>query len=281
MPGGVPRSKKSVAVTLGNTRKRLPTLGANGSEPFSDNLMQSAMVCRYAGSNKGYPVIESHNPLSLDTPYGIGEIKFSLIVDTLASRNIQFIVEFGSGLSTARLAIQYPYANIVSIEQEKEFLIQTNKILIKYDVKNVDTFLCDLKRYKVGPRSYLTYDLSTAILPKEIDFVLIDGPVEAITLRGREAILYMIFSRLKVGSIIALDDYHRKSARNVVCNWLNSYRGNLKVFKESDDLLLLEKIGQQDIPCLPGMRSLYDNWAVNIQLGLMSVKRFLAFLVRH
>src|SRR5215211_4137704 len=55
--------------------------------------------------------------LNLDAPWSIGEQSFAKIVETI-EQNARpgRIVEFGSGLSSIRLALAFPYAAIVSIE---------------------------------------------------------------------------------------------------------------------------------------------------------------------
>ena len=213
--------------------------------------------------------------ISLDIPWGIGEAKYGKIFCALSSRKIERIVEFGSGVSTVRLGKDFPDAEIISVEHSKQFHKQTVELLEAHSVLNARVLYCPLTRCCVGIRSYLSYDLDINQLEDGIDFVLIDGPPESQTLRGREAPLYMIFPLIKIGSLIALDDYHRDSAKAVVQNWLGSYKDKLRIVEEYEDIVLLEKTGRQDRPAYFGIHCLMDNCYVNIRLGIRYVKKFI------
>lgn len=218
--------------------------------------------------------------LNLDTPCGVGEKKYTQILDELSSRNIERILEFGSGVSTARLSENFPDAKIVSVEDHADFYKRTAELL-KDNVSNASVLHCPLTWQNIGVRSYLTYSLDTNFLDREIDFVFIDGPVEAETLRGREAPLYMAFPFIKVGGIIVLDDYHRQSAKAAVRNWLKSYRANLKIIKEYEDIVILEKCGHQTKPTWPDLYSIMDNWYAGMKFGIKAVKRFFISLIKN
>jgi predicted O-methyltransferase YrrM len=204
--------------------------------------------------------------LSLNTPWAIGENKYDRILQVLSGRRVEQIVEFGSGVSTVRLGQDFPKAHIVSIEQHDRFCRKTVELLQQYQVENVKVLHCPVRLVRIGLRWYLTYDLSIDRLEWGVDFMLIDGPVESQTLRGREAPLYVVFPLLRSGSLIALDDYHRDSAKAVVRNWLSFYPDSLKMYEEVDDLVLLQKCGEQSQPSYPGFRSLADNMLSNLAL---------------
>lgn len=224
---------------------------------------------------------ESTKSLALDTPWGIGEKKYSQILSELSSSNIERILEFGSGVSTARFGKSFPDARILSVEDHPKYYERTVELLREHNVSNASVLHCPLMRRYIGIRTYLTYALNTNFLDKEIDFVFIDGPVEAETLRGREAPLYMAFPFIKVGGIIVLDDYHRESAKAAVRNWLKSYKANLKIIKEYEDIVVLEKCGHQNKPAYPGIYSIMDNWYASMRLGVKAVKRFFNSLIKN
>lgn len=126
----------------------------------------------------------------------------------------------------------------------------------------------------------MTYDLTAEQLKDGIDFVLIDGPIESETLRGREAPLYMVFPHVKLGGLIALHDYHRASAKAVVQNWLNPYKENLRVIEEYERIILLEKCGHQGRHSYPGVYSVIDNCYVNIRLAIRALKELVVSIMR-
>lgn len=223
---------------------------------------------------------KSTENLNFDALWAIGQEEYNKILRALSSKNIKLIVEFGSGRSTAILGKDFPGANIISIEHKEKFCRQTAELLRENNVSNALVLHCPIVRRCIGIRSYLTYDLNTHQLKDGIDFVLIDGPVESETLRGREAPLYIVFPHVKLGGLIALHDYHRASAKAVVQNWLNSYKENLRVIEEHERIILLEKCGHQGKPSYPGIYSIIDNFYANIRLAIMTLKRFMGSIIK-
>ncbi len=225
-------------------------------------------------------MVESDRTLSLDEPWAIGEENYRKILEAVSDKNINRIVEFGSGRSTVRLGKDFHNANLLSIEHDELFYKHTLNLLQEYDTRNVVVIHCPLKRKTFGIRSYLSYDLNDTVIENGVDFVLIDGPVESETIRGREAPLYAVFPCIKVGGIVALHDYHRDSAKAVVRNWLNSYRGSLRILKEYKRLILLEKYGEQNNISFPGIMSIIDNLRANAILVGRRTKRFLKEIIK-
>ena len=198
---------------------------------------------------------------SLDTPYGLGEANYDLIIDFLKDKKIENILELGSGVSTVRLAHEYYDSNITSIENKKKYYEESCALLDSYNIKNAAVKYCPLKIISVHKtRFYLTYELKECDINSGLDFVLIDGPVEYQTVRGREGVLYKIFSKIKKGGIIALDDYHRESSKKTVRNWVNTYGKGLSLIKEYDSIALLRKENAKTNNFFPGLLSIIDNW---------------------
>ncbi|MDR8393382.1 hypothetical protein NC796_19665 [Aliifodinibius sp. S!AR15-10] len=198
---------------------------------------------------------------SLNTPYGLGEDNYKLIKDFLKNRNIKNILEFGSGNSTVRLAHDFQSSSITSIEQSEKYYKETSSLLNSYDINNAVVKYCPLKVISVGKlRLFLTYDLNKCDNSSDIDFVLIDGPVEHQTVRGREGVLYQIFSNINQNGIIALDDYHRENSKQTVQNWINTYRDQLRIVQEYDNIVILKKEVSNTSYSYPGFSSVVDNW---------------------
>lgn len=65
-------------------------------------------------------------------------------------------------------------------------------------------------------------------LPDTIDALIVDGPPGG-TLRGREACLYQVASRLRPGARIYLDDLNRRAERLILRNWMRSYPNKFNV----------------------------------------------------
>lgn len=204
-------------------------------------------------------------PLSLDTPWALGEQQFALLIRELQDESIERLIEFGSGISTIRLSKRFHDAEIISIEDSPMHLNRTQQLIDQNEIKNVNLLLCPLVYQRIGLRAYRTYDLRSLDFPGMFDCALIDGPVESSTICGREAVLYLIYQYLKEGAIIALDDYQRERATRSVANWLNCYTKNLIIESHNERIIFLRKLGHQARPGFPGIESIHDNITAQIR----------------
>jgi predicted O-methyltransferase YrrM len=201
------------------------------------------------------------NIISLNTPYGLGERNYSLIKNFLDEKKIKNILEFGSGSSTVRLGKDYPNSKITSIEQDQKYFNKTRSLLNEHGINNAEVIHTPLKVLRLDMlRIYLTYDLRNNEWKHNFDVVLIDGPVERQTVRGREGVLYQIFSNINKNGIIILDDYHRESSARTVQNWINTYPDQLRIVKEHENIVILKKEVSNTSYHYPGFLSLVDNW---------------------
>lgn len=215
--------------------------------------------------------------LSLDGDWSLGETKYQAMrSDIEGCLESGFVLEFGSGRSTARLAMDFPSAQIVSVESEHEFLAATKKLVVESGADNVVLVHAPVRWIRVGIRIFRTYGLAERIInsiPEDLDFVLVDGPVESKTLRGREGALYEVFPKIRMGGLIALDDFHRGTAKIMLGNWLSTYRDALEHVRViEDDLVVVRKV--RDVPGLghPGFSCIADNWVSAVRVLLRIIK---------
>lgn len=161
---------------------------------------------------------------SLDAPWSIGESAFTAIVQNMSELTPKVIVEFGSGVSSVRLAKAFPDAQILSLEHDSRFFGRSLELAAQHGIgsENLHIELRPLRFRLIGSRIYETYDRGW--FPHTIDAVLIDGPPWW-TGRGREACLHDVVAKLRTGGRAYLDDYHRDAERKIVDNWMRSYPG--------------------------------------------------------
>lgn len=181
--------------------------------------------------------------LSLDGAWSLGEAAYSEISTHLHRLAPATIVEFGSGVSTIRLGLDFPHSTVVSIEHDAQFRAETIALRDAFALKNVDVVFAPLGYTAKRGRIYQSYRLRPAALPTHIDAVLIDGPPYSAFL-GREACLHLVHDRLSIGGLVFLDDYNRTHERRAVANWLTTYPGAYRttVLEIGHGLCLLEKI---------------------------------------
>ena len=67
--------------------------------------------------------------LKLDNDWSIGEKTFSFLVKELRSLAVENLLEFGSGVSSTRLALELPQVRILSIESNPTFYRHTVRCL--------------------------------------------------------------------------------------------------------------------------------------------------------
>ena len=158
--------------------------------------------------------------LNLDQGWGIGEASFSAVVGRMRAAGARSIVEFGSGLSSIRLALEFPDAQILSIESNSEWYRTVLRMRDEYRVCNLAVSHRPLRWQMHAGALFLSY--ARGELPEQIDAVLIDGP-PTWTRRGREACLYQAMPHLTVGGHVFLDDFQRNREKTMLRNWQWSY----------------------------------------------------------
>lgn len=162
--------------------------------------------------------------VALDAPWAIGGAALDAIRERLAALAPKTLVEFGGGVSTAALARSLPETRILSIDHDPHFLEATRARLSP--AACVELSLRPLVWQDHGEAPYLSYE--SGPFPEEVDAVLIDGPPHW-TRGGREATLYQVIDRVRVGGLVILDDYGRRRERRIVAHWLEVYRGSLEL----------------------------------------------------
>lgn len=183
--------------------------------------------------------------LNLDAPWSIGEQSFAKIVEMIEQNaRPDRIVEFGSGLSSIRLALAFPDAAIVSIEGDARCFQRTTAQAQQHLAKaNLEVRFKPLRLLRYGAEEILSYEPDSFFGSDMIDCAIIDGP-PFYALRGRKACLYQVYSRLKTGGLVILDDYERESEKSIVNEWLQVYESSfeLSIIPTGHQLAVLRKV---------------------------------------
>ena len=165
--------------------------------------------------------------LNLDHSWCLGEKTFGVLLKDLQSLSVENLVEFGSGVSSARLALQLPHVKILSIESDPTYYGRTVQLLDRFvPGHSVVVELRKLSWQRHGLGLYQSY--SNGPLFPRVDAVIIDGP-PGWTHRGRESCLYQSFGSLRVGGRVYLDDYDRPEEQQIVRNWQAAYPGVFRI----------------------------------------------------
>jgi len=185
-------------------------------------------------------LIETDNSFALEEP------KLRQLLELAQTNQVQSILEFGSGQSTAAFCRVLKDAQVVSVESSAYYMEATRQLCESVNTPHQDPTLIHLpiQWQRHSKRLYLSYALSK--LPQEIqtkrfDLCFIDGPVQNHTLAGREYILYKVFDRLSEGAIIVVDDAHRNDSKVGLQNWLRTFDRSLEVVMTQPKLVVLRK----------------------------------------
>ncbi len=185
--------------------------------------------------------------LNLDQGWGIGEASFRRIVEQIRAAGAQSIVEFGSGISSIRFALEFPEARIFAIESSREWYETVVRMREEHGTHNLTVSHRPLRWQMHSGALFLSY--APGELPERVDAVLIDGP-PTWTRRGREACLYQVMPRLAVGGHVFLDDFHRNREKTMLRNWQWSYPGTFEIstFETGHGICVLKKVRGEQRP---------------------------------
>jgi hypothetical protein len=202
--------------------------------------------------------------LKLDNSWSIGEKTFSFLVEEFRSLAVENLLEFGSGVSSTRLALELPQVRLLSIENNPTCYRHTVQLLDRYvPGHSVKVELRELCWQRHGFGFYQSYRPGP-FFPR-VDALIIDGP-PGWTRRGREVCLYQAFRSLRIGGRVYLDDYVRTEEQQIVRNWEATYPDVFRIrvldFPHSP-LCVLEKT--TDLPHARFAFSVaWDNWKDNV-----------------
>lgn len=203
-------------------------------------------------------------PINLDAPWALGEKVFEIILKELDEMDIKRFVEFGSGSSSIRLCEAFNSAEIYSLEHDEEYVQKSRKLKENYaGTDKLRIIFAPLKWQMTDGRLYRSY--SQIELPEGIDAVLIDGPPYW-TRRGREACMYHVYDKVKVGGKIFLDDASRSDEMKMMRNWLSLYPQSFEVqkFDTEKGLVVFTKVKHVKRKKLTAIACV-DNWGANLR----------------
>ena len=213
--------------------------------------------------------------LSLDAPWRIGERGFAALVAELEATGVRTLLEFGAGASSVRLARALPHVEILSVEHDGNYLDDVKRLAQKHAAGSGLTF----RHSRLGWRVFengLFFGYSKVDLPEAVDAVIIDGPPHWVC-RGREAVLYDVFPRLRTGGRVYLDDAHRAREAGFVRNWRRVYAGAVEVSAINGEhtIARVEKI--KDVPARSDAWTFCDDafahgkWLVSRAVGRVRI----------
>ena len=208
--------------------------------------------------------------LSLDVDWSLGEKSFAEIKNLLKELDPKRILEFGSGVSSIRLALSFPDCELISVEHNRFYADKTEAMKNAHNASNLELLYAPLKHRWLNLGRYLTYSFNVPNV--EFDSLIIDGPPGFVR-GGREACLFLAYENLKIGGYVFLDDYERKTEQHAVQSWLEAYPGSFEWFiiESGHRIAVLRKIRQVN-PNLFTIRRMSRNFRYNLRNFISRVK---------
>ncbi len=220
------------------------------------------------------------NPLELDrliinkSPGGwsIDKAVSEALLRILIDFRVQKVVEIGAGYSS--IVFHYGLAKegkpyrVYSIEENVDWFKIPSDLKSVVSMKNMHFMTGSLNfvfgyfgihaRYRIPERKNIS---------DEIDLVFIDGPPYYF---GREGGLDEIYSKLKPGCLIVLDDAERYTEQCAIYKWLKTYHGLELIFFQ-------KKFGDKGLAILQVKSALKRRFTISaFALGLMQGSKRLA-----
>lgn len=181
---------------------------------------------------------------NLDAAWSISEASFEYIGQLISESGYQTMVEFGSGLSTARWLMAFPELSVTSVEHDPQFFSETVLRLKQLGLsERAQVCLSPLQKYWFYGRRFHSYTKPT--VPETCDIIIVDGP-PSYTRRGREACLYYVYDHIRVGGVVILDDAKRPDEKAIIANWLALFPDSFEcsIVEVGNCLAVLRKIKQ-------------------------------------
>lgn len=158
-----------------------------------------------------------------------------IVGEILDSPTPTTIIEFGSGVSTAWIALalkEYGDGKLISIEHDAKFLHATSKLLARNDLsEHVDLRHAPLKEINES----VWYDpvVVTRDLPT-LDLAFVDGPPGTGTPLSRKPAFDVLKHYLRDGALVLLDDCDRPDEQEIIALWTENSSGDCELLLEGE-----------------------------------------------
>jgi len=151
-----------------------------------------------------------------------------LLTEVLNNRP-RLVVEASSGVSTLILAYALKMTGsgrVVSLEHDADYARRTQTLIESHGLKDVALVVhAPLRSVDVDSEAWQWYDLDAVPKDEPIDLLVIDGPPHSTQPKARFPAVPLLWSRLKSGAKVVLDDGNRPDEKAAVEGWKAKYPG--------------------------------------------------------
>ncbi len=171
--------------------------------------------------------------------WALGADAIAWLLRELHSRNHHVVVELGPGTSSVILGSCGNDLELIGIEHDKRFVDSVAKQL---SLHSLDTYRLEsigLKPRIHENRTVQWYDDSILdVVPEQIDVLIVDGPPNWTGGGNRSPAWHVLKHRMPNGSLLVVDDAHRRDERKMLERWLSE--GDLSMLHDAGTFVALE-----------------------------------------
>jgi predicted O-methyltransferase YrrM len=153
-----------------------------------------------------------------------------IIIDKLQRKDIQFIVELGSGASSILVGLylkQRGYGRLVSLEHDKVYADKIKQDVQRHEVQDfVEIRYASLLPVSISNVTYSWYDPLALEDLHSIDLLFVDGPPKTVSKFARYPAIPLLVKRLDKEAIVLLDDSKRDDERKIAKRWEQEFNMN-------------------------------------------------------
>ena len=148
----------------------------------------------------------------------------TVVLDAVAERRPEVVVDLGSGTTTLLLALLARTGapeRIISVDHDADYLARTARLLHDAGVADhVELVHAPLTEVDVDGHREPWYDLAGGPTPERVDLLIVDGPPRTASPTARHPALGWFAPALHERSLVVLDDADRAGEREVVRRWM-------------------------------------------------------------
>ena len=153
----------------------------------------------------------------------------NLMIDLFAVHKPKLIVECGSGVSTlvnGYLLERVGAGKVVALEHHAGFGAISQTRIAEHGLEAfAEVRIAPLEKHQINGANWQWYAASGWQDLTNIDFLIVDGPPDAIQHKARYPALPLLWEKLSPNAVILVDDCVRATDRAAVEQWVKEYSG--------------------------------------------------------
>ena len=151
-----------------------------------------------------------------------------ILIDVMLTKKPKLVLECGSGISTivtAYVLDRLGDGKVISLDHDSKFATVTRQHIEKHGLEHVaEVVYAPLTKLQLDQRDYIWYSVERLnTLQEDIDVLFVDGPPRHKEDLTRYPALPLLYSKLKKGGVVIMDDANRLMESKIIAKWRELY----------------------------------------------------------